>query len=97
MDFFMQVLSSDITLPMLELANESSSLDVRKILSSNHIIRYKNIGYSNTRAIRQGGTGILFGFGIDGTSILPFGDFDVSRLIVEKMIIPYAVKASLLN
>lgn len=53
----------------------------------NYVVGYKDLVYSNSRAFRQGGTGIVFGF----------GDTDISDFIVEKIIVPSAIKSDLIK
>ena len=96
-DVFSQVLVRDIaSLSEIEI-DASLSLDVEEILSNNHVVEYKNLGYSNPRAFRQGGTGILFGFGVDENALSLSGNVDVDGLIVNKLEIAKTAKAKILS
>ena len=96
MDLFSQVLTNDILILSEIEANADISLDIRKVLSQNYVIEYKYLGYSNPRAFRQGGTGIIFGFGIDGDSVLSLDNHNVDDFIIEKIIIPQTAKIDII-
>jgi uncharacterized protein YdcH (DUF465 family) len=67
--------------------------EVKTILSQNYIIKYDfRFSYTNSRAILQGGTALLFGFTCEGDDILPMGHCCIDNLIVEKIIIPSSIK-----
>lgn len=72
--------------------------EFRKILTGNTIIEYdREIAYSNSRAIVQGGTGIYFGYGLDDNdNLLVKGNVDV-RGIIKKIIIPHKLKAHIIR
>ena len=86
---FSSVLTGDSRLN--SIATESLS----DILTKNYIIDHKDFIYGNARAFRQGGTGIIFGFGIENGVLTPIGSVDVDNLIVEKIFIPTAIKNSI--
>lgn len=77
----------------LELQKESDGLyDVFEIITKNYIVEYKDLAYTNPRAFRQGGTGIIFGFGKCGNVITSKGNSTADEFIFEKIIVPYSVK-----
>jgi len=96
MGLFSQVLFHDIENTSEIETDANLSLDVNKILSQNHVVDYKNLGYSNPRAFRQGGTGILFGFGVEGSIISQSGNVDVGELIITKLVIDETAKTKIL-
>ena len=58
------------------------------IITKNYIIDYNyNFSYTNTRSYLQGGTGILYGFGVSEGTITRKGTLDVDSLIA-KIFIP---------
>lgn len=58
------------------------------IVTTNHLVEYsREFSWSNERAFLQGGTGIFFGFSIDGENIIPKGNLKVEELS-GKVIIP---------
>jgi hypothetical protein len=70
----------------LELQKESDGLyDVFEIINKNYIVEYKDLAYTNPRAFRQGGTGIIFGFGKCGNAITSKGNSHVDEFIFEKI------------
>lgn len=76
-----------------ELQKESSdTIDAVNVILKNYVVAYKDLCYTNPRAFRQGGTGIVFGCGKCGDEIISSGSPDIDDLIVEKIIIPYSVK-----
>ena len=64
------------------------------ILTKNYVIDYKDFVYSNERAFRQGGTGIIFGFGLVNGILTPIGSTDIDHLIIEKIFIPSTIKGT---
>lgn len=73
------------------------SFDIGEVLSQNYVVDYKGLGYSNPRAFRQGGTGILFGFSIEGNSISSIGSLNIDDLLVQKIIITKEAKTKILS
>lgn len=70
---------------------------LEQIITNNHIINYDiNLSYSNNRALLQGGTGLYFGFGTDGRSILRKGILNIDSLCM-KIIIPSNKKIGIRN
>lgn len=62
------------------------------IVTTNHLVEYsREFSWSNERAFLQGGTGIFFGFSIDGENIIPKGNLKVEELS-GKVIIPSNAK-----
>lgn len=63
------------------------------ILTGNYILQYDyDFSYTNRRAILQGGTALLFGFGYRNGKFYRKGTKDISNLIKEKIIIPKELK-----
>ena len=93
MDVFSKAMISN-DLKVSELTTDFlTAEEVRKILSQNYIIEYDfRFSYTNSRAILQGGTALLFGFTCKGDDILPIGHSCIDNLIVEKIIIPVTIK-----
>ena len=70
---------------------------LEEIITNNHIINYDiNLSYSNNRALLQGGTGLYFGFGTDGRSIIRKGSLNLHSLFM-KIIIPSRKKIEIRN
>ncbi|NLE03417.1 MAG: FRG domain-containing protein, partial [Crenarchaeota archaeon] len=72
--------------------------DLIEKLTGNHIIRYDyRFSYTNQRAILQGGTGLIFGFGFKNEELTQYNCLDVSNLIAEKIIIPARIKEQMVK
>ncbi|MFW2490215.1 FRG domain-containing protein [Clostridium chromiireducens] len=70
---------------------------LKQIITKNRIIKYDiNLSYSNNRALLQGGTGLYFGFGTEGESILRKGILNIDSLCM-KIIIPSNKKIEIRN
>lgn len=92
MSFLSFILKDGIS-SLSELHKEyGNSLEASDIISKDYVVAYKDLCYTNPRAFRQGGTGIVFGFGKFGDEILSHGTPHLDDLIVEKIIIPHSVK-----
>ncbi len=99
--------SVEMTLFNCVLAQESDEVPVpvnnsiitkpELILSRNYVVQANELNYSNDRAFRQGGTGIVFGYDTADRILKPVGKEAVSRLIIEKIIIPGTSKHEILN
>lgn len=62
--------------------------DIENLITTNHLVEYsREFSWSNERAFLQGGTGIFWGFSIDGENIIPKGNLKVEELS-GKVIIP---------
>lgn len=91
MSLFTTVLTNDIN-KISELPYDDSPLPPTEVLSQNYVVVSSDLNFSNDRAFRQGGTGIVFGFNIDNDNINPIGKGNVNELIVEKIIILQSAK-----
>ena len=61
-----------------KLGVECERKQLEQIITNNYIINYNiNLSYSNNRALLQGGTGLYFGFGMNGSSILRKGILNI--------------------
>ena len=92
MSLFSFVLEKDISNLSILQREAGNAFDVFEVISKDYLVEYKDLGYTNPRAFRQGGTGIIFGFGRCGDEIISKGTPHIDDLIVEKVIIPYSVK-----
>jgi len=86
---FSTVLTGDAQL------NDVAADSLSDILIKNYVVDYRDFIYSSERAFRQGGTGIIFGFGLNNRKLISVGNTNVDSLIVEKIIIPASVKDSM--
>lgn len=74
---------------------EYEKKQLEEIITNNYLINYDiELSYSNKRALLQGGTGIYFGFGINGNNILRKGSLNINSLCV-KITIPSNKKAEI--
>lgn len=72
------------------IAIETDKLE--KLVTENHLVKYdREFSWSNNRAYLQGGTGIFFGFSLNGREIEPKGTLRVDEL-AGKIIIPSEAK-----
>lgn len=95
MMLFSHVLSNNIS--RLSEVEGFEQIDIAEALSQNYIVEYRDLVYSNSRAFRQGGTGILFGLSCKNDEISPIGNNGIDDLIVEKIIIPVSVKSEIIH
>jgi len=87
MQIFDKVLSGEHNL--FELQREvGDSLNVQEILTQNYIINPKDMIINNARSIRQGGTGIIFGFGCKDNKLSLIGNPNGCNFSIAKIIIP---------
>lgn len=74
-----------------------TEFELSEIIQSNYIINHNiELSYSNNRAMLQGGTGILFGFGVENDLIKRNGNIDINALLC-KIIIPKTLKENIRN
>ena len=71
--------------------------DARTILTRNCIVKHKDMLFNNSRSFRQGGTGIVFGYGLKDGKLSLTDNTDISDFICEKIIIPCHVKQEIYN
>lgn len=80
-----------------ELVEKINRDSLESIITKNYIIDYNyNFAYTNTRSYLQGGTGILYGFGVSEGTITRKGKLDVDSLIA-KIFIPANFKQIIRN
>ena len=96
MQLFSKVISGEYDLATFQ--NEIDQYrDVITILTSNYIVKHKEMLFNNSRSFRQGGTGIVFGFGYKDWELTLTGNSDISNVIREKIIIPCHVKEEMVH
>ena len=96
MQLFSRVISGEYGLATLQNETEEYK-DAITILTNNYIVKHKEMLFSNSRSFRQGGTGIVFGFGYEDGRLTLTGNSDISNFIREKIIIPCHVKGKMIH
>lgn len=91
MSLFTTVLTQKID-KISELSYDNALVSPKDVLSKNYVVDARDFNFSNNRAFRQGGTGIVFGYDTANDEIKPIGKELIFDLIVEKIIIPASVK-----